>query len=134
MSHFTKVNTQIKELALLKRAIETAGFTCVDAQGELIKIKGWNHDTADVLMEIKTTGPYSIGVIQNNETGTFEFVADWWGVETYNEITKEDFLNTITQKYAYNTIMDKIKEKGFNIVSDETDNSKHIHIVVRRWN
>ncbi|MCP4133335.1 MAG: DUF1257 domain-containing protein [bacterium] len=134
MSHFTKVKTQIKNLVMLKQALDDLNITCVEAEeGQTIEIKGWNKDTTEVLMELKTGSSYSVGVIENQETGTYEFVADWWGIETYTEVTQEQFMNKITQRYAYNTVMDKIKAKGYDLVTEEVDEKEQLHVVLRKW-
>ena len=84
-------------------------------------------------MEIKTGSSYSIGVVLNKKTNNLEFIADWWGVESHSGINHEDFLNKIYQKYAYNNVMDAIKNKGYQLVNEESDDKNNIRIVLRKW-
>src|SRR5512145_1039311 len=101
MSHFTRVKTQIKDLVQLKQALHDLEFQFQEAEaGSSLVIKGWEKQTESVQLEIKTGCSYSVGVVLNE--GNYEFVADWWGLETYTGVTQQDFLNKITQKYAYN--------------------------------
>jgi hypothetical protein len=133
MSHFTTVKTQISDLVRLKTIINELGFTIEEATETLkVFINGWNKSKEEALIKIKTGCSYDIGVIKNEE-GMFEFVADWWGVESTAGIVQEEFINKITQKYAYSTVMDKIREKGYDIVEEVVDDKQSIRIVVRRW-
>ncbi len=134
MSHLTKVKSKIKNLNMLKQSLNEIKMKFVESNiHNKLKIKAWNKKNEDILLEIKTGCSYSVGVVLNEENNTYEFVADWWGVETYTGIIKEDFVNKITQKYAYNNVMDKIKDKGYELVTEEIDENKNIRIVLRRW-
>ena len=133
MSHFTRVKTKIKNLIRLKDILKVLDYSIVESSTEnKITVKGWNKDQTEVLVKIKTGGSYDIGIVRNEE-GFYEFVADWWGVETTTGLTQEDFLNKITQQYAYSTIKDKIKQKGYDLVTEEVDDKQNIRIVIRRW-
>jgi hypothetical protein len=134
MSHFTKVKTELKNLLMLKQTLDDLNLNYVEADAEnQIQIKGWNNEEEEVLMEIKTGGPYSIGVVKNNETNSYEFIADWWGVEMYLEKTQEEFVNQLSQKYAYNTVIEKIQAKGYDISTEEVDEENNLRIVLRKW-
>lgn len=132
MSHFTKVKTKIKDLIKLKEALKELNMEYVEAsEGIPLKIKGWEKTQQQVDMEIKTGCSYSVGVLVKEDS--LEFVSDWWGLETYTGIKQEEFLNKITQKYAYCTVLDKIKEKGYDLVTEEVDDKQTIRLVVRKW-
>ena len=133
MSHFTKVKTKIKNLNRLKKILQELDFSYEESmETSNIKIRGWNKEETEVLLKIKTGGSYSIGVIKNKE-GFYEFVADWWGVETTSGLEQENFINKITRQYAYTTIIEKIRKKGYDLVTEEVDDSQNIRLVVRRW-
>lgn len=42
-------------------------------------------------------------------------------------------MNKITRQYAYETIMDKVKDLGYTVVQEEEDSKKNVHLTVRRW-
>ena len=133
MSHFTKVKTNIKNFIRLKDILKALHYSYEQStENTQVSIKGWNKENTGVLLKIKTGGSYDIGVIKN-EQGLFEFVADWWGVETTTGLTQEDFINKVTQQYAYSTIREKMKQKGYDLVTEEVDDKQNIRIVVRRW-
>ncbi len=134
MSHFTSVKTEIKNLIMLKQALKDLNLEYVEAEaGQHLKIKGWNKEEFECLLEIKTGGPYSVGIVQNKQTENYEFVADWWGVETYTELAQDQYMNRITQRYAYHTVMDKIKDKGYSLVNEEVDEDNNVRLVLRKW-
>ena len=136
MSHITKVKSKLKNLVMLKKTLKDLNMDFVEAKEELqLTVKAWNNKKIDknILMEIKTGSSYNIGVTLNEKDNTYEFVADWWGVETYADVTQEELLNKITQKYAYNNVMDKIREKGYELVTEAVDEKKNIRVVVRKW-
>lgn len=136
MSHITKAKSKIKNLTLLKQALKDLGMNFEEATEEnQLSVKAWNKEkeTENIIMSIDTGCSYNAGVVYNTEEETYEFVADWWGIETYTEVTQEDFINKITQKYAYNNIMEKVKEKGYQLVNEEVDDKNQIRVVVRKW-
>lgn len=133
MSHFTKVKTEIKSLATLKKALENLGYTYEEGTAlQPVTIEGYEGKTTEVLLSIKTGCRYSVGVVLNDQ-GQFELVSDWWGLETNLGVKQDDFVNTVMKQYAYNTVLDKIQDKGFSIVSEQHDKGKNIKLVVRRW-
>jgi hypothetical protein len=136
MSHITKVKSKIDNLLLLKKTLQDLEIECIEASTDnSIKLKTWGKEkiSDDIIMEIKTGSSYNAGVVLNKEDNTYEFVADWWGVETFTGVKQEDFIDKITQKYAYNNIMDKIKDKGYELVTEKVDEEKNIRIVLRKW-
>ncbi len=42
-------------------------------------------------------------------------------------------MNKITRQYAYETIIDKVKNMGYSVVQEEEDTKNNIHLTVRRW-
>ena len=132
MSHISKVETQLKDMAILQKTLTSLGYEYECAkENQKIQVKAYNKDTIDADMEIKILGPYGIAV--NRTKNGLELSADWWEVETYTERKQEDFLSEIQKQYAYETVMDKIKADGYSIVTENQDQEENLHIVVRRW-
>ena len=134
LSHFTKIKTQIKNINILKQTLEDLkiDFNESDINNKLT-IRGWNNANEEVLLELKTGSSYGVGVILNKQNNTYDFIADWWGVETSSGLNQDDYIDKITQKYAYNTVMDKIKTKGYDIVKEEVDDNNCVRILLRKW-
>jgi hypothetical protein len=134
MSHIAKIDTKIKDLVYLKKALATLNIRFTEAnEGETLTLKGYSKEEtiAGCIMEIKTGSSYSIG-IRKKEKG-YEVVADWWAIETFTGQKQEDIMNKITRQYAYETVMDKIKGMGYSVVQEEQDLKENLRITVRRW-
>lgn len=135
MSHISKVDTKIRDLTHLKKALQALGIAYDEAkEGETLTLLGYEkHEVMeDCIMEIKTNCKYGVGVRKKGEN--LEIVADWWAIETFTGEKQEDFLNRITRQYAYETIMDKVKGLGYEVVQEEQDARENVRITVRRWN
>jgi hypothetical protein len=134
MSHIAKIDTKIKDLTMLKKALKALDMQCVEAEeGTKLTLKGYgkNELIEDCIMEIKTGSQYSIG-IRKKEQG-YEVAADWWAIETFTGQKQEEIMNKITRQYAYETVMDKVHNMGYSIVSEEADTQENLRITVRRW-
>jgi hypothetical protein len=134
MSHIAKIDTKIKDLIYLKKALKSLAIQFTEAKGgESLTLRGYgkNEVIDGCIMEIKTGSSYSIGIRQK-EKG-YEVAADWWAIETFTGQKQEDIMNKITRQYAYETIMDKIKGMGYSVIQEEQDAKENMRISVRRW-
>jgi hypothetical protein len=134
MSHIAKIETQIRNLEHLQTALDALNMEYVLApEGKTLTLVGFskNEIMNGCCMEIKTGSAYSIG-IRRTEEG-YEAVADWWAVETFTGWKQEEILAKITRRYAYETVMDKVRGMGFSLVREEEDAEANLRISVRRW-
>ena len=134
MSHISKIDTKLKDLNMLKKALEVLGMGYTEAQnGQKITLHGYGKDEIieNCIFEIKTGSKYSIGIrkVEND----YEVVADWWAIETFTGQKQDEIMNKITRQYAYETIIDKVKGMGYSVVQEDEDTKNNIHITVRRW-
>ncbi len=123
MSHFTRVRTQIVELAYLKQALDDLEYRYEEGR---LKIRGFMGQRTPVDLKIHTQG-YPIGFRKTGDA--YELVADWWGVRGVN---KQSFLQEVTRRYAYHAAREKLEAQGFALVSEEVEENKQIHLVLRR--
>ena len=131
MSHFTTVEAKFTNLVCLKKSITDLGFTFVEAQQGVL-VRGWHKATEKADISIKVSKRFDVG-IRRTATG-YEFVADWWGVETTLGWTQEEFIQKLTQRYAYHTVMQEAKNKGYTLVEEEVEENQTIKITLQRWN
>ena len=117
MSHISKIDTKIKNLIFLKKALDA-----LEMKYQIIE---------DCVFEIKTGSKYSIGIKEID--GNYELVADWWAIETFTGLKQDEIINKIHRQYAYETIKDKVKDLGYSIVQEDEDTKNNIHLTVRRW-
>ena len=60
--------------------------------------------------------------------GTYELVADDLILSR-----QHDFLDRLTQQYAYRKVMKSANAAGYNLVQEEVGEDRTIRLVVRKW-
>ena len=73
-----------------------------------------------------------VGVVAN-EHGTYDLVADWWGVETTNGTSEAEFKDLVNQKYQYHNVKMACEEKGYAFEEEVNEEDGSIRLVVRKW-
>ncbi len=129
MSHFTTVKTKIRDFQCLKQALEDLGYEYTEAE-EGVKVRGYLNqlETADLC--IKASKTYDVGV--RKTVDGYELLADWWGVETTRGLTEQEFVNQISQRYAYHKVIKEVKARGFSVETEEEEQDT-IQLTVRKW-
>lgn len=133
MSHMTEVKTQIKDLVCLKETLQELGFSFAEATAEQkVWVRGWNgmREAADLV--INTQSSYDIG-LRIKSDGTYEFLADWWGVESHAGFTQEEFTQKVLPKYSYRKVLAEAKARGFSLAEETRSEDQTIKLVVRKW-
>lgn len=125
MSHFTTIKTQIVDKEYLKLALTDLGYVYTEGN---VQINGYQGNRTGVELKIPTSNKgYDIGFRKSGNV--YEVVADWWGIR---DVTQEQFLQPITQRYAYHAAKSKLEEQGFSLVTEEVQEEGKIHLVLRR--
>jgi hypothetical protein len=130
MSHFTTVETKIKDLVCLKAALKDLGYEFVEAE-QGVEVRGYLGAKERAELSIRASKTYDVGVQKTAEG--YQFVADWWGVETTRGVTQEEFVKQVTQRYAYHKVLSEVAKQGYTIETDEVRTDKTIAITVRKW-
>ena len=126
MSHFTKIKTKIFNKEILIKTLENLGFL-VDQTSSILR--GYDDLKKDVDFVIKFESSYDIGFTLT-EDGSYEIVADWWGVKGYNQ---EEFIRKVVQNYSIEIIRVEMNKKGFKVVEQKTFEDNSIKLIVRKW-
>jgi len=123
MSHFTKVQTKITDLLFLKKAISDMDLAYEEGK---LKAKGWlwKREKADLI--IPTKSGYDIGFRFNGET--YDIVADW---DSIKDVDQETFVNTLSQRYAYNVVKETLAQQGFLLTEEQVKNG-NINLTLSR--
>ena len=124
MSHFSRIKTRIVEIDLLLQALRDLGLQFEEGAQ---KVRGFGGQTQPVDVRVKLPLSYDIGFKKNGDS--FEIVADWYGVRG---LKQQDFVQRLTQRYAYHAARAKLEAQGFNLVEEETQESGQIRLVLRR--
>ena len=128
MSHFSTIKTQIKEAEPLIKALDNLGFT-INQEEKFVK--GYRGKFTAVDISINVPGDTKVGFKWDHNSNTYELVTDLdlWKCE----IPVERFISKVTQMYAYQTIISKTKEDGYQIVEQKNKNDGSIELVVTKW-
>lgn len=131
MSHFTTLETQIKDLACLQETLEELGLSCLQGSEE-VKVRGYRGNLTDAELVVRTGLRYDIGVTRNSE-GNYEFVADWQMVEPALEMDATEFIKKITRLYTHKKVLKEVKARGYEVAAEETTENQTIKLRVQRW-
>ena len=128
MSHFSTIKTQIKEAEPLIKALDNLGFT-INQEEKFVK--GYRGKFTAVDISINMPGDTKVGFKWDHNSKTYELVTDLdlWKFE----IPVERFISKVTQMYAYQTIISKTKEDGYQIVEQKNKNDGSIELVLTKW-
>jgi hypothetical protein len=132
MSHFTKCALKMTNLAAIKKALADLKHNFNEAeQGQTVSVRGYRGDKLQAAMSIDM-GRYDVGVVANPD-GTYELVADWWGVETTKGVSQEEFADKLSQRYQYHNVKQACEDKGYAVEEEVNEEDGSIRLVVRKW-
>ena len=128
MSHFSTIKTQLKEAEPLTKALNKLGY--IINQEEKF-VKGYKGKFTAVDISMNLPGDTKVGFKWENNSNAYELVTDLdlWKFE----LPVERFISKVTQMYAYETIISKTKEDGYQIVEQKNQNDGSIELVLTKW-
>tara|TARA_B110000459_G_scaffold187752_1_gene220347 strand:+ start:323 stop:718 length:396 start_codon:yes stop_codon:yes gene_type:complete len=127
MSHFSKIQTSLKDLDLLKKSLNDLS---IHWEPELNRVRGYKQQTTFANLVIRQDNNYDIGFSWNGFE--YQLVADiqfWqqpWSIEM--------FLDRVSQRYAYNSIVESTSQQGFQSVSETVQEDGSIKLTLQKWN
>lgn len=126
MSHFSQIKTQIRNLSSLKSALTDLG---IDWKSGPTEVRGYRGQTTQAEIAIAQDNGYDIGFRWNGQE--YELVADlqYW----QQDLTVNGFLNQVTQRYAYHTVMNETAKQGFQVAETQKQADGSIRLVLQRW-
>jgi len=131
MSHYSRVRTQFHNREALIASLRNLGH---DVETDTV-IQG-HHGEHTVDIAVRKTKGYGIGFVKSPD-GTYDMVADWWGVKGAEERTitqeLEKQAGSIQKEYAKKMILEQAAKDGFDVVSQTEEQDGTLRIVVRRW-
>jgi len=128
MSHFSTIKTQLKEAEPLIKALSTLGYTINKEENF---VKGYRGKFTAVDISMNLPGETKVGFKWDNNSNAYELVTDLdlWRFD----LPVERFISKVTQMYAYQTIISKTKEDGYQIVEEKNTNDGSIELVLTKW-
>jgi hypothetical protein len=123
MSHFTTIQVQIQDGKILQRCLQELGYHVE----ENATVRGYKNQTIAADYVIRQKNGYDLGF--RRQGNSYELVADFWGAQ----IKPEEFIQGVTQKYAYKTLMVSVAEQGFQVEQEEQLEDGTLRVVVGKW-
>jgi hypothetical protein len=134
MSHFTRIKTEIKHVDALVQALNEVGFKVVEVHETAQPLHGYQgdqrSDMAEVIIRRKFVGNASNDIgFKRQENGSFTAVISDYDRHKYSQ----QWLNQLTQRYAYHALMTEAPLQGFTVEQEETLEDGTIRVVLARW-
>lgn len=126
MSHFSQIKTQIRNLDSLKAALTDLN---IDWKAGPAPVHGYRGQTHEAQVVINQDNGYDLGFSWNGQS--YELVADlqFW----QQNLSVDGFLNKITQRYAYHTVVNETTKQGFQVAEQQKNQDGSIRLVLQRW-
>ena len=128
MSHFTTIQTKLVDAIALEQALSDLKYRIArNAQ-----VRGWRGQITQADLVVQATRNFDIGFIRSPQ-GSFDTVADWWGVKEDGGIEQAAFLQQLMQRYAYRKVTSELQQRGFVIAEEATQADQSIRLLARKW-
>ena len=126
MSHFTKINTKLRDLDTLKKTLSDLN---IEWTNQTNTIRGYKVAKTSASLVIPQQNSYDIGFKWNGKE--YDLVTDlaFWS----QNVSLDTFLNRINQRYAYNMVLDVSEKEGFNFSKVETSADGSLRVVLNRF-
>ena len=128
MSHFSTIKTQLKKAEPLIQALNDLGYQIIQEEKF---IKGYKGKFTAVDISMNLPGDTKVGFKWDKNSNAYELVTDLdlWKFD----LPVERFISKVTQMYAYQTIISKTKEDGYQVVEEKNKNDGSIELVLTKW-
>jgi len=130
MSHFSKIQTSINNISLLKKTLIDLGFEC-NEEVKVIKDTNGRIHTVNLIAQynIKEDIAALLGFYwQNNH---YDIIVDldlWKKSSSFNF-----FIEQLNQNYALNTILKQTEIEGFQKIKQDSLSDGSVKLTVQRW-
>src|SRR5712664_2992106 len=115
MSHFTTIQTHIKDIEALKSACAELGLT-LEAKGEA-RGYGNNRYPGDYIIRLK--GPYDIALVRE-PNGNYGLVTDWWEGQVEQEVGPK--FGRLLQVYGVHKVMREAGKRSYAVQRQKLEN------------
>ncbi|MCG8602295.1 MAG: DUF1257 domain-containing protein [Verrucomicrobiales bacterium] len=118
MSHFTTIQTQIRDAEALEDACTELGVELLrDAQA-----RGYAEQKRHGDLVIRLRGPYDIAANRSETNDAYELTTDWWGGHVEKEVGPE--YGRLIQLYGVHKTIREAQKKRLRVTRrQETDGS-----------
>lgn len=109
MSHITVVNVRFKDMEVVAIAVSNMGLQLLkDAECRL-----FDSQTEKMEYVLRLNGPFDAGFKHDQETGTYQLAADWWGGHVAKEIGPNG--RDLSKEYAHEMTVKTARQLGWPV-------------------
>jgi hypothetical protein len=123
MSKFVKVKTELRDLAMVKRAMDDLA---ISHKENVLYTHIYSGTREDVPL-VGTLNGVSFA-LRPAEGGVYEIVGDDMQLARIKQP-----LGQLQQRYAYHKVLAEVESAGFALVEESVAKDKSIRLTVRRW-
>jgi hypothetical protein len=134
MSHFTRVRTKLRDRELLVKALNSVGFTTVEAHDSPQTLYGYRGDArperAEVIIRRRHIGKLSNDIgFRRREDGGFEAIISEYDRSRYDQA----WLTKVARAYGHAAALRYAEEHGYEVDSDVVEANGQRRLVLRRY-
>lgn len=109
MSHFTSINTQIKDISALQAACQELGLELVPNA----EARGYGSTSHPGEFIIRLKGPYDVALNRQTD-GSYGLTTDWWDGHVEKEVGKD--YGRLLQLYGVHKASREARKKGLSVL------------------
>jgi hypothetical protein len=106
MSHFTTIETQIRDIPALREACGELGLTVL----ENTLARGYSSNNIKGDLVIRLRGPYDVALTRQQD-GSYGLTTDWWAGHVERELGKD--YGKLLQLYGVHKAQAEARRKGY---------------------
>lgn len=119
--------TQLLEALQELRAERELENILVAEQGTVVPMTTSEGAVHHVSVLVTSETGVKVG-FQRQKDGTLKAIAD-----AGTAAARRQVLNRIRQRYAYHTVVDRLKQQGYTLVEEKPQADKSVRLVLRKW-
>jgi Protein of unknown function (DUF1257) len=93
------------------------------------EVRGYQGMTQKAAVVIEQENGYDIGFAWNGQSHEMVTDLQFWSQNS----SVDRFIKQITQRYAYQTILQETAQQGFNVAEQQQSQDGTIRLVLQRW-
>ncbi|MEZ4865306.1 MAG: DUF1257 domain-containing protein [Caldilineaceae bacterium] len=123
MSKFVRVQTELRDLTFIKRALEDLKL---EYRENATYVHHWSSFKGKVPLLIRQ--PRAEFGLRVGADESYEVIGDDMQMATIRKT-----MDQVQQRYAYHKVVDETAKAGFNLVEERVGQDQVIRLTVRRW-
>lgn len=123
MSKFVRVQTALRDLSLIKRALEDLK---IPYQENTRYVHTWSGFKGEVPLLVKAQRAQF--ALRKDKEESYEVIGDDMQMATIRKTMEQ-----VQQRYAYHKVLTETAKAGFDLVEEKVGADQVIRLTVRRW-